>query len=64
VIVGGDVIKRNGQLVGAHVKRAHQLMHDTQDRLRSDDTSGTSRLSGTAGQTASSLRSSREPVTS
>jgi 5-methylthioadenosine/S-adenosylhomocysteine deaminase len=34
VIVGGDVVKRGGQLVGAHVKRAHQLMHDTRDRLR------------------------------
>ena len=34
VIVGGDVVKRDGQLVGAHVKRAHQLMHETQDRLR------------------------------
>jgi 5-methylthioadenosine/S-adenosylhomocysteine deaminase len=35
VIVGGDVVKRNGQLVGAHVERARQLMHETQDRLRS-----------------------------
>jgi 5-methylthioadenosine/S-adenosylhomocysteine deaminase len=34
VIVGGDVVKRDGQLVGAHVKRAHRLMHETQDRLR------------------------------
>ncbi len=34
VIVGGDVVKRNGQLVGAHIKRAHQLMHETQNRLR------------------------------
>jgi 5-methylthioadenosine/S-adenosylhomocysteine deaminase len=35
VIVGGDVVKRNGQLVGAHVERARQLMHETQARLRS-----------------------------
>jgi len=34
VIVGGDVVKRDGQLVGEHVKRAHKLMHETQDRLR------------------------------
>ena len=26
MIVGGDVVKRHGQLVGAHVERAHQLM--------------------------------------
>jgi 5-methylthioadenosine/S-adenosylhomocysteine deaminase len=64
VIVGGDVVKRHGQLVGAHVKRAHQLMHDTQDRLRSQDAPATSHLSGPAGPTASSLRASREPVTS
>jgi cytosine/adenosine deaminase-related metal-dependent hydrolase len=38
VIVGGDVVKRDGQLLGAHVTRAHQLMHETQDRLRSKDT--------------------------
>ncbi len=35
VIVGGDVVKRNGQLVGAHVERARQLMDETRDRLRS-----------------------------
>jgi 5-methylthioadenosine/S-adenosylhomocysteine deaminase len=34
VIVGGDVVKRNGQLVGAHVEPARQLMHETRDRLR------------------------------
>jgi 5-methylthioadenosine/S-adenosylhomocysteine deaminase len=34
VIVGGDVVKRDGRLVGAHVERARQLMHETQDRLR------------------------------
>jgi 5-methylthioadenosine/S-adenosylhomocysteine deaminase len=34
VIVGGDIVKRNGQLVGVHVERARQLMHETQDRLR------------------------------
>jgi 5-methylthioadenosine/S-adenosylhomocysteine deaminase len=35
VFIGGEVVKRDGHLVGAHVKRAHQLMHATQDRLRS-----------------------------
>jgi 5-methylthioadenosine/S-adenosylhomocysteine deaminase len=34
VIVGGDFVKRDGQLVGDHVKRAHRLMHETQERLR------------------------------
>ena len=63
VIVGGDVVKRDGQLVEAHVKRAHQLMHETQDRLRSKDTPGTSRFSDSAGRAASSARTSRETVT-
>jgi cytosine/adenosine deaminase-related metal-dependent hydrolase len=35
VIVGGDVVKRDGQLVGAHVDWARKLMHETRDRLRS-----------------------------
>ena len=35
MIVGGDVVKRDGQLVGAHVEWARKLMHETQDRLRS-----------------------------
>jgi 5-methylthioadenosine/S-adenosylhomocysteine deaminase len=43
VIVGGDVVKRDGQLVGAHVKRAHQLMRETRDRLRTKDAPRTSR---------------------
>jgi cytosine/adenosine deaminase-related metal-dependent hydrolase len=34
VIVGGDVVKRDGQLAGAHVERARRLMHETRDRLR------------------------------
>jgi 5-methylthioadenosine/S-adenosylhomocysteine deaminase len=63
VIVGGDVVKRDGQLVGAHVKRAHQLMHETQDRLRSQDKRSASRFSAPAGSAASSLRTSREAVT-
>ncbi|MGO9905185.1 MAG: amidohydrolase family protein [Solirubrobacteraceae bacterium] len=63
VIVGGDVVKRDGQLVGAHVKRAHQLMHETQDRLRRKDTLPTSRLSGLADGAAGSPRTSRETVT-
>jgi hypothetical protein len=64
VIVAGDVVKRDGQLVGAHVKRAHQLMHETQHRIRSKDTPATSCFSGSAGRTASSRRTSREVVTS
>jgi 5-methylthioadenosine/S-adenosylhomocysteine deaminase len=35
VIVGGDVVKRDGQLVGSHVDKALDLMHQTRDRLRS-----------------------------
>jgi 5-methylthioadenosine/S-adenosylhomocysteine deaminase len=34
VIVGGDIVKRQGRLVGTNVERAHRLMHETQDRLR------------------------------
>ena len=49
VIVGGDVVKRDGQLVGAHVERAHELMHETQHRLRSQDTPSTSRFSAPSG---------------
>jgi 5-methylthioadenosine/S-adenosylhomocysteine deaminase len=35
VIVGGDIVKRDGQLIGAHVDRARKLMRETRDRLRS-----------------------------
>src|SRR5271156_6152154 len=34
VIVGGDVVKREGQLVGAHVDWARKLMRQTRDHLR------------------------------
>jgi cytosine/adenosine deaminase-related metal-dependent hydrolase len=34
VIVGGDIVKRDGTLVGAHVERARKLMHASRDRLR------------------------------
>jgi fructose-specific component phosphotransferase system IIB-like protein len=34
VIVGGDVIKRDGELVGDHVDHALELMHATRERLR------------------------------
>jgi hypothetical protein len=57
------VVKKNGQLVGAHVKRAHQLMHETQGRLRSKHTARTSRLSGSGGSAANSQPTSRETVT-
>ena len=43
VIVGGDVVKRDGHLVGAHVDWARKLMHETRDRLRPrDETRSTS----------------------
>jgi 5-methylthioadenosine/S-adenosylhomocysteine deaminase len=63
VIVGGDVVKRHGQLVGAHIERAHQLMHETQDRLRGNHTPRPSHFSGSAGPVAGSPRASREAVT-
>jgi 5-methylthioadenosine/S-adenosylhomocysteine deaminase len=34
VIVGGDVVKREGQLIGSQVSKALELMHQTRDRLR------------------------------
>ena len=35
VIVGGDIVKRDGKLVGEHIDSALELMHRTRDRLRS-----------------------------
>jgi hypothetical protein len=35
VIVGGDIVKRDGELAGAHVDAARKLMHASRDRLRS-----------------------------
>jgi 5-methylthioadenosine/S-adenosylhomocysteine deaminase len=34
VIVGGDIVKRDGTLVGDHVARARALMQDSRQRLR------------------------------
>jgi 5-methylthioadenosine/S-adenosylhomocysteine deaminase len=34
VLVAGEFVKRDGVLVGAHVARARELMHETQARLR------------------------------
>ena len=34
VIVGGDVVKRDGELAGDHVDRALELMHAARDHLR------------------------------
>ena len=34
VIVGGDVVKRDGKLAGDHVDRALELMHATREHLR------------------------------
>jgi 5-methylthioadenosine/S-adenosylhomocysteine deaminase len=31
VIVGGDIVKRQGQLVGSHIEKARELMHQTRD---------------------------------
>ena len=35
VIVGGEVVKRDGRLVGARVDWARKLMRETRERLRS-----------------------------
>jgi hypothetical protein len=53
----------SGQLVEAHVKRAHQLMHRTRDLFGNGDTPLTSRFSGVAESAAGALRSSHETVT-
>jgi 5-methylthioadenosine/S-adenosylhomocysteine deaminase len=34
VIIGGEVLKRDGKLVGAHVNKAHELMRASRERLR------------------------------
>ena len=34
VIVGGDIVKRDGKLLGSNVEKARELMHQTRDRLR------------------------------
>ena len=34
VLVGGEFVKRDSALVGTHVAKARDLMHETQDRLR------------------------------
>jgi 5-methylthioadenosine/S-adenosylhomocysteine deaminase len=34
VIVGGEIVKRDGELIGDHVKRARELMHKTRIALR------------------------------
>jgi hypothetical protein len=33
VIVGGDIVKRDGKLTGDHVGHALELMHATRERL-------------------------------
>jgi hypothetical protein len=63
VILAGDVVKRDGQLVGAHVQRARHLMHDAQRRLRSNDAPSPSPFPGSDGRAASSRRTSSETVT-
>ncbi|NEA33564.1 amidohydrolase family protein [Streptomyces sp. SID13031] len=37
VLVAGEFVKRDGALVGAHVAKARELMHETQERLRTAD---------------------------
>ena len=34
VIVGGDIVKRDGKLIGDHVPRARALMEESRERLR------------------------------
>jgi 5-methylthioadenosine/S-adenosylhomocysteine deaminase len=34
VIVGGEVLKRDGKLMGVHVNKAHALMRASRARLR------------------------------
>ncbi len=34
VAVGGEVLKRNGNLIGDHVNKAHELMRESRERLR------------------------------
>lgn len=34
VIVGGEVLKSGGKLVGVHVDKAHELMRASRERLR------------------------------
>jgi cytosine/adenosine deaminase-related metal-dependent hydrolase len=63
VLVGGDVVKRDGHLLGPHVTQAHHLMHETRERLRNMDTTSPSRFSGSAGPPATFRGTSREPVT-
>jgi 5-methylthioadenosine/S-adenosylhomocysteine deaminase len=38
VIVGGDVVKRHGQLVGEHVAKARKLMSASRERIRKRET--------------------------
>jgi 5-methylthioadenosine/S-adenosylhomocysteine deaminase len=40
VIVGGDVVKRHGQLVGEHVKKAHELMLASRELIRKREVAG------------------------
>ncbi|HEV2922663.1 MAG TPA: hypothetical protein VGW98_01400 [Solirubrobacteraceae bacterium] len=53
----------SGQLVEAHFKRAHQLMHGTRDLFGNRDTPLTSQFSGVAESAAGALRSSHQTVT-
>ena len=34
VIVGGDIVKRGGKLIGNHIPRARALMEESRERLR------------------------------
>jgi hypothetical protein len=42
VIVGGDIVKQNGKLVGDHVSKAHELMLASRKRLRTREAAATS----------------------
>jgi hypothetical protein len=41
VIVGGDIIKRNSQLVGEHVGKARKLMLESRERIRAREAAAT-----------------------
>jgi cytosine/adenosine deaminase-related metal-dependent hydrolase len=41
VIVGGDIVKRDGQLVGEHVGKARKLMLESRDRIRALEAAAT-----------------------
>jgi cytosine/adenosine deaminase-related metal-dependent hydrolase len=41
VIVGGEIVKRNGQLVGEHIGKARKLMLESRERIRAREAAAT-----------------------